>query len=54
MGHHFFAPFFVGALLPVFLIGLYVVCLGTHWKRARSKLMRRLTWRPWFNKLPPF
>jgi hypothetical protein len=42
------------ALLPVFLIGLYVVCLGTHWKRARSKLMRRLTWRPWFNKLPPF
>lgn len=42
------------ALLPLFLIGLYVVCLGTHWQRARSSIMRRLTWRPWFSKLPPF
>lgn len=42
------------ALVPLFIIGLYVVCLGTQWRRARSKLMRGLTWRSWFNKLPPF
>lgn len=41
-------------LLPLFIIGFYVVCLGTHWKRARNKLMHSLTWRPWFSKLPPF
>lgn len=41
-------------LLPLFLIGLYVVVLGTAWRGLRKKLMERLAPQPWFSKLPPY
>lgn len=36
------------------VVGLYIVCLGTIWKRVRRKLMTHLGPREWFSKLPPY
>lgn len=42
------------ALLPMALIGAYVICLGSAWPKLRHAFMVRLTPQPWFRKLPPY
>ena len=41
-------------LFTTFVVGLYVVGLGTCWMKARRLLMTNLTQRSWFSKLPPY
>jgi hypothetical protein len=41
-------------LITLFIIGLYVVALGSKWTRVRSRIMHKLPQKEWLKRLPPY